>query len=161
MGRTAGAGLAISDSKGLNYAMQFDAPIRQAGKEKRYYPLTVTTPNAGETLITLAREGNWDASNSISLIDLADHRTIIMTGDTLQYRFRMDQKKISGRFMVAVNHVPISPVNEITIKALGNPVTTPDIDVIITHPNAKPNRWVLTSVNGAKIGEGNFQETKR
>ena len=158
MGRTAGAGLSITDSTGLQFAMQFDAPIRQAGKEKRYYPLTITTPVTGETVITLAREGNWDASNSISLIDLADHRTIIMTGDTLRYSFRMDQKKISGRFMVAVNHVPISPVNEVSIKALGNPVTTPNIDVIITHPNAQPHRWVLTSVNGAKIGEGNFQQ---
>jgi hypothetical protein len=156
MGRTAGVGLAITDSAGTNYAMQFDAPIRDDVRTKRYYALTLTTPAVGETSIKLAREGNWDKAANISLIDLVDHRTIVMTGDTLQYNFRMDQKKISGRFLVALNHVPVAVPGQLKIQTLGNPVSTSAIDLLISHPEARPRRWIVTSINGARVGEGVF-----
>lgn len=156
MGRTAGVGLALTDSTGTNYAMQFDAPIRDDARAKRYYALTLTTPVVGETSIKLAREGNWDKACNISLIDLVDHRTIVMTGDTLEYNFRMDQKKISGRFLVALNHVPVAAPGQLKIQTLGNPVSTSTIDLLIDHPEARPRRWMVTSINGARVGEGVF-----
>jgi hypothetical protein len=136
--------------------MQFDAPIRDDAHAKRYYALTLTTPAVGETSIKLAREGNWDKAADISLIDLVDHRTIVMSGDTLQFNFRMDQKKIAGRFLVALNHVPVAVPGQLKIQTLGNPVSTSTIDLLISHPEARPRRWIVTSINGARVGEGVF-----
>jgi hypothetical protein len=157
MGRTAGAGLAIADSAGLEYAMQFDASIKRPGTERRYYPLTVTTPRAGETRLTILRQGDWDTSNTVSLIDKVENRTLLMTGNSLEYAFRLDRIKVADRFVLAVNHVPPAKERQTHVLVLGNPVRSDEIDMIITHPIAQPKKWVVSSMNGARIGEGGFK----
>jgi hypothetical protein len=42
------------------------------------------------------------------------------------------------------------------IQTLGNPVSTSSIDLLINHPEARPRRWIVTSINGARVGEGVF-----
>ena len=157
MGRTAGAGLAIADSSGLEYAMQFDASIKRPSNERRYYPLTVTTPRAGETRLSILRQGDWDTSNTVSLIDKVENRTLLMTGNSLEYTFRLDKTKVADRFVLAVNHVPPAKERQTHVLVLGNPVRSEEIDMIITHPIAQPKKWVVSTMNGARIGEGGFQ----
>ena len=93
MGRTSGAGLSVKERDGRACAMQFDAPIKEAGSERRYYPLRVTTPAVGQTKIEVSPEGDWNPLNSVSLIDKKDGRTYLLQNGTLSHSFDMTSLK--------------------------------------------------------------------
>ena len=42
------------------------------------------------------------------------------------------------------------------VKALGNPVTTSVIDLMITHPTASAKRWRVVDAMGRETGAGAF-----
>lgn len=159
MGRTSGAGLSVKERDGRPCAVQFDAPIRQAGTEKRYYPLTVTSPAVGQTRLEIAPEGDWNSINTISLIDTQEDKTILMQGGTLTHSFNMASKKVEGRFILAINHVKMDKITGMPgaqLRLLGNPVTGDRIDLLLAHPTARPLRWELSSIQGAKVAAGQF-----
>jgi hypothetical protein len=159
MGRTSGAGLAVRDAKGGSYAMQFDRPITEAGTEKRYYPLRVTSPAVGETTLELWTTGAWNPFNSVSLIDTKTGRTILLRGGRVSYPFRMETLKEEGRFVLAINHVKVDresglPVSD--MKLQGNPVTGEMLDLILTHPTAQPRQWSVVDMAGRTVATGRF-----
>ena len=39
-------------------------------------------------------------------------------------------------------------------------MTTERIDLLVTHPTARPRRWELASLQGAKMVEGRFELTE-
>jgi hypothetical protein len=142
--------------------VQFDVPIAESGREKRYYPLRVTTPQVGETTIEVSTEGRWDAQNSVSLMDTKEGKTMLLQGDRLRYTFPMGSLKEEGRFVLAINHVSVEKDGKVPgslLRLLGNPVTTDRIDLLLAHPTARPLRWELSSMNGAKVAEGEFGVT--
>ena len=162
MGRTSGAGLSVKDSDGKSYAMQFDAPIKEAGSEKRYYNLGVTSPTVGQTKMEISTEGDWNPQNSVSLIDKKEGKTYLLQSGTLSHSFNMTSLKEEGRFILAINHVAVDKSGGADgkhIRLLGNPVTTEKIDLLLAHPTAKPRRWELSSMQGAKVAEGRFDVT--
>ena len=162
MGRTSGAGVSVKDSDGTSYAMQFDAPIKEAGSEKRFYNLKVTSPAVGRTTLEIASEGDWSPLNSVSLIDNKEGKTILMQGGMLSHSFNMNSLKEEGRFILAINHVAVDKSGGADgkhIRLLGNPVTTEKIDLLLAHPTARPRRWELSSMQGAKVAEGRFDVT--
>lgn len=162
MGRTSGAGISVRDKSDKGYAVQFDVPIAESGREKRYYPLRVTTPQVGETTIEVSTEGRWDAQNSVSLMDTKEGKTMLLQGDRLRYTFPMGSLKEEGRFVLAINHVSVEKDGKVPgslLRLLGNPVTTDRIDLLLAHPTARPLRWELSSMNGAKVAEGEFGVT--
>jgi hypothetical protein len=162
MGRTSGAGISVRDKSDKGYAVQFDVPIAESGREKRYYPLRVTTPQVGETTIEISTEGRWDAQNSVSLMDTKEGKTMLLQGDRLRYTFPMGSLKEDGRFVLAINHVSVEKDGKVPgslLRLLGNPVTTDRIDLLLAHPTARPLRWELSSMNGAKVAEGEFGVT--
>ena len=159
MGRSSGAGIAIKDAEGLAYAIQFDRPILEAGREKRYYPLRLTTPVVGSTTLMLQTEGDWNVANSVALIDTKEHKTLLLKGGQLEHSFTLDELKSEGRFILAINHVKLSadgqsPVFE--VKALGNPVTNSVIDLLISHPTAAAKQWRVVDAAGREVGSGQF-----
>jgi hypothetical protein len=163
MARSSGTGISLRDKSGKVYVMQFDKPITEAGSEKRYYPLIVTTPQAGSTNIELTTEGNWNPRNSISLIDQQEQKTFLMSGNTLRYAFRMDKLRDEGRFLVAINHVASGTEEtsaSLCLRVLGNPVSKESVDILVTHPTAMPKRWVLTNASGQTLHTGSFTITK-
>jgi hypothetical protein len=163
MGRSSGAGIFLLDKSGEDYVMQFDKPIMETGREKRYYPLTVTTPQPGSTKIELSTEGSWNSLNSVTLIDQKERKTMVMKGNALSYSFTMDKLKEAGRFLVAVNHVAPaveSGSSSLTVRLLGNPVSREEIDVLVLHPTSMPKRWVLTTTTGQRVNEGSFAVTE-
>ena len=126
-------------------------------------PLGVTTPKAGATTLELQPEGAWNPLNSVSLIDRKEGRTILMQGGRLSYPFKMESLKDEGRFLLAVNHVAVDKNDGVPgkqLRLLGNPVTSARIDLLVAHPTARPKRWELSSMNGAKVAEGSFQFTE-
>ena len=163
MGRSSGTGISLRDKSGKDYVMQFDKPITDAGSEKRYYPLIVTTPQPGSTNIELTTEGNWNPQNSICLIDRLEQKTFVMAGNTLRYAFRMDKLRDEGRFLVAINHVAAGleeHAASLNLRILGNPVSKETVDILVTHPTAMPKRWVLTNAAGQTLHTGLFTVTK-
>jgi cytoskeletal protein CcmA (bactofilin family) len=159
MGRTSGAGLSVKERDGRPCAVQFDVQIREAGKEQRYYPLTVTSPAVGQTLLEIGSEGDWNPMNTVSLIDTKEGKTILMAGGTGSYTFNMTSKKEEGRFILAINHVLADKNTGIPgsqLRLLGNPVTGDRIDLLLAHPTARPLRWELRSIQGAKVAAGQF-----
>lgn len=161
MGRSSGAGIAVKDDKQQVYAMQFDRPIREEGVEKRYYPLKVTTPAVGTTTLEIWTEGDWNPMNSVSLIDQKEGRIIPVKGGRLSYAFNLDELKSENRFLLAINHLKLNPdglTSPFDVKLLGNPVTTPSIDLIITHPTAAASRWQLLNTAGQQVGSGTFNK---
>ena len=159
MGRSSGAGLSVKERDGRHCAVQFDAPIRQAGTEKRYFPLTVTSPAVGQTRLEIAPEGDWNSLNTISLIDTKEGKTILMQGGTLTHSFNMPSKKEEGRFILAINHVKMDKITGMPnaqLRLLFNPVTGQRIDLLIAHPTARPLRWELSSIQGVKVTDGQF-----
>jgi hypothetical protein len=159
MGRTSGAGLSVMERNGRPCAVQFDAPISEAGKEKRYYPLTVTSPAVGQTLLEISSEGDWNPMNTVSLIDTKEGKTILMAGGTGSYKFNITSKKEEGRFILAINHVQADKATGMPgaqLRLLGNPVTGDRIDLLLSHPTASPLRWELRSIQGAKVAAGQF-----
>lgn len=159
MGRTAGTGLAVSMNNGKGYAMQFDRPITESGTEKRYYPLIVTAQVKGSSSLSLQTEGKWNPLNSVSLIDTKEGKTLLMKGGQLTHSFNLDELKSEGRFILAINHVKLSADGQspaFEVKALGNPVTTSVIDLLISHPTAAAKRWRVIDATGRETGTGVF-----
>ena len=159
MGRTAGTGLAVGMDNGKGYAMQFDRPIVETGTEKRFFPLIVTAQVKGSTSLSLQTEGKWNPLNSVALIDTKEGKTLLMKGGQLSHDFTLDALKSEGRFILAINHVKLSSDGQspaFDVKALGNPVTTSIIDLMITHPTASAKRWRVVDAMGRETGAGAF-----
>ena len=157
MTRTSGANVYFDGENENDYSMHFDRPLING--EQRYYPITVTTPMAGETLIEVAPEGKWSSMHSVALIDKQLGRTILMRDGQISYKLRLEELKSEGRFLLAINHVKLnadgqSPVFE--AKALGNPVTSNVIDLLLTHPTAAAKRWRVVDAMGREAGVGIF-----
>ena len=160
MGRSSGAGIAVKDESGNAYAIQFDRPILGAGTEKRYYPLRLTTPVPGSTTLTLQTEGVWNPSNSVALLDNKEGKTYLMTGGQLEHSFTLNELKSEGRFVLAINHVKLSADGQLPVfevKALGNPVTSSVIELLISHPSATAKHWRVVDAAGREVGNGSFQ----
>lgn len=159
MSRTSGAGISIRDREDRGYAMQFDAPITESGMERRYYPLKVTSPSKGATTLELWTEGAWNPLNSVSLIDHKAGRTMLLRGGRLTYPFTMDELQSGDRFQLAINHVKVdkegmAPMFD--VRLLGNPVTSDRLEVLVSHPTAKPEKWSVVTVTGQQAGAGGF-----
>ena len=163
MGRTSGAGLSVKDRDGKSLAMQFDTPIKETGSERRYYNLGVTSPVVGQTKMEISTEGDWNTLNTVSLIDKKEGKTYLLQGGTLSHSFNLNSLKEEGRFILAINHVAVDMDAGAAgkhIRLLGNPVTSEKIDLLLAHPTAKPRRWELSSMQGAKVAEGRFELTE-
>lgn len=159
MGRTGGAGLAVKGDEDRTYAMQYDAPIEETGKEKRYYPLKVTGITTGATSLTLRTEGSWNALNSVSLIDHQEGKTMLMRGNELRYDFQLESLKSEGRFTLAINHVKLDADGQLPVfdvKLLGNPVSGDRLDMIVAHPSAQASRWTVLNAAGQQVAAGRF-----
>ena len=157
MSRSSGANVYFDGEKDNDFSMHFDAPLMNG--EQRYYPITVTTPKSGETLIEVSSEGNWSSMHSVSLIDKQLGRTILMRNGLLSYKIRLEELKSEGRFLLAINHVKMSADGQLPVfeaKALGNPVTGNVIDLQLTHPTAAPKRWRVVDAMGREAGAGLF-----
>jgi hypothetical protein len=157
MPRSSGVSVFFDEEREHDFSMHFDAPLPVG--EKRYYPLTVTSPALGQTTLELSPEGSWNPLNSVSLIDAKEGKTILMQGGKLSYTFQIPSRKEEGRFLLAVNHVAVGKDGGEPgrlLRLLGNPVTGDRIDLLLSHPTAKPKRWELVGMNGAKVSEGSF-----
>jgi hypothetical protein len=157
MSRSSGANVYFDGEKDQDFSMQFDAPLKTG--EQRYYPLTVTTPQAGETLIDIASEGKWPATHTVALIDQQAGKTIMMKGDTIKYKVRLDELKSEGRFVLAINHVKPDTdgsMPSLQLKVLGNPVAGNIIDLLVSHPTASAKRWKVWDMTGREAGSGVF-----
>jgi hypothetical protein len=159
MGRSSGADVAIKGSSERIHAMQFDQPIAQPGKEKRYYPLIVTGASTGASSLTLRTEGNWNAFNSVSLIDHQEGKTVLMRGRELRYDFQLGSLKSEGRFSLAINHVKLDADGQVPVfdvRLLGNPVAGDRLDMIVAHPTAQASRWTVLNAAGQQVAAGRF-----
>jgi len=158
MGRASGAGLSVRDKDDNGYAVQFDASVSEVGVERRYYPLRVTTPLAGPTVLEVSLEGDWNPMNSVSLIDTKVGRTLLLDGG-IRYEFQMQSLREEGRFLVAVNHVKVDGNGKLPgfdVRVLGNPVRGQVLDMLITHPKAQPRHWTVVDLSGRTVGSGDF-----
>ena len=163
MGRSSGAGVSIMDGQGMRYAIQFDAPIEETGKERRYYPVHVTSPTKGATTLELWTEGAWNPLNSVSLIDRKEGKTLLLQGGRLVYPFTMDELKSAHRFQLAINHVKVDGSGALPrfgVRLLGNPMGSERIDLLLTHPSAQPKSWSVMDNTGRTVGTGGFGEGK-
>ena len=163
MDRTSGAGIGIRDREEKSYAMQFDSPIAEAGVERRYYPIRVTSPAKGATTLELWTSGVWDPKNSVSLIDRKEGRTLLMQGGRLTYPFTMDELKSADRFQLAINHVKVDGTDALPgfdVRLLGNPVRDERIDLLLVHPSAQPKTWSVMDNTGRTVGRGGFSGGK-
>jgi hypothetical protein len=157
MSRSAGANIYFDGAADNDYSMQFDAPLMNG--EQRYYPLTVTTPAAGETTIEINSEGRWSNMHSVALIDQQLGRTILMQGGEIKYKFKLEALKSEGRFLLAINHIKLDADGNLPgfeVKALGNPVTGNTIDLLLAHPTATAQSWRLIDIMGREAGAGTF-----
>lgn len=160
-GRASGASVAIQGQDKNNYAMQFDRPITENGKEKRYYSLTVTVPSAGKTKLEMNVEGTWNSLNKVYLIDKKEGKTIPLTGNKLSYEFTMAATEESDRFMLAINHVNVAEKSGITatdVRVMNNPVRADVIDAIIAHPTAKAKSYSVVNASGATVNKGSIED---
>jgi hypothetical protein len=160
-GRASGANVAIQGQDKNNYAMQFDRPITENGKEKRYYPLTVTVPEVGKTKLEMNVEGTWNSLNKVYLIDKKEGKTIPLTGNKLSYEFTMAATEESDRFMLAINHVNVAEKSGITatdVRVMNNPVRADVIDAIIAHPTAKAKSYSVVNASGATVNKGSIED---
>jgi len=159
-GRSAGAAVAIN-AKNTKMVMQFDRPIAENGKEKRYYPLTLTVPSVGKTKLDINVEGAWNSLNKVYLIDKKEGKTIQLSGNKLSYEFEMTTKEESERFMLAINHVNVADKSGITttdVRVINNPVRSNVIDAIIAHPTAKAKNYSIVNGSGATLNSGSIQD---
>lgn len=159
MGRSSGAGIGIRGKSDLHHALLFDAPLKEIGTEKRYYPLKVTSPAKGATSLELWTEGTWNSANSVALIDQQEGKTLLLKDGRLSYPFQMDALKSEGRFVLAINHLKADATGMpavFDVKLLGNPVISDRLDLIVLHPSAKPKHWSVVAINGQQIGSGSF-----
>lgn len=156
MGRSSGADVKFVGEQD-ELAVQFDAPIKTPGAEKRYYPMTISVPQSGAANIDIAVEGTWNSLNTVSLIDTKDNKTIPMVGGKLSYAFKMQDLKEEGRFLLAINHVASKGADnskEVTVRVLNNPVRSETIQALISHPNAKAKNWSVLSASGSAMSTG-------
>jgi hypothetical protein len=156
MGRSAGADVKFAGEQD-EMAVQFDAPIKTPGAEKRYYPLNLSVPQQGAASIDVAVEGSWNSLNTVSLIDTKDNKTIPMVGGKLSYAFKMQDLKEPGRFLLAINHVASKGADnskEVTVRVLNNPVRSETIQALISHPSAKAKNWSVLSASGSAMSNG-------
>jgi hypothetical protein len=161
MGRTSGAAVAIQAADQLELVMQYDRPIAEAGKEKRYYPLKVTVPSAGKTKLDLELEGNWNSLNTVYLIDKKEGKTVPLSGNKLSYDFNMVNTVENDRFILAVNHVNVANKSGIVatdVRVMNNPVRSDVIDAIIAHPSAKAKSYSIVNGSGATLNRGSIQD---
>jgi autotransporter-associated beta strand protein len=157
MSRSAGANIYFDGAADDDFSMQFDAPLTTG--EQRYYPLAVTTPAVGETTIEINSEGRWSNMHSVALIDQKLGRTILMQGGEIKYKFKLEELKSEGRFLLAINHIKLDADGKIPgfdVKALGNPVTGNTIDLLLTHPTATAQSWRVIDITGREAGAGTF-----
>ena len=155
MSRSSGANVYFDGEKDDDFTLHFDKPLMNG--EQRYYPITVTTPKAGETLIEVAPEGKWSSMHSVALIDKKLGRTMLMRNGQLSYKIRLEELKSEGRFVLAINHVKLSADGQLPVfeaRVLGNPVTSNVIDLQLTHPTAAPKRWRVVDAMGREAGAG-------
>jgi hypothetical protein len=141
--------------------MQFDKPIVENGKEKRYYPLTVTVPEAGKTKLEMNVEGTWNSLNKVYLIDNKEGKTIPLSGNKLSYEFTMAATEESDRFVLAINHVNVAEKSGITatdVRVMNNPVRADVIDAIIAHPSAKAKSYSVVNASGATVNKGSIED---
>ena len=160
-GRASGANVAIQGQDKNNFAMQFDKPIVENGKEKRYYPLTVTVPEAGKTKLEMNVEGTWNSLNKVYLIDNKEGKTIPLSGNKLSYEFTMAATEESDRFVLAINHVNVAEKSGITatdVRVMNNPVRADVIDAIIAHPTAKAKSYSVVNASGATVNKGSIED---
>lgn len=160
-GRASGANVAIQGQDKNNFAMQFDKPIIENGKEKRYYPLTVTVPEAGKTKLEMNVEGTWNSLNKVYLIDNKEGKTIPLSGNKLSYEFTMSATEESDRFVLAINHVNVAEKSGITatdVRVMNNPVRADVIDAIIAHPTAKAKSYSVVNASGATVNKGSIED---
>ncbi|MEY3541768.1 MAG: hypothetical protein RLZZ204_580 [Bacteroidota bacterium] len=160
-GRASGANVAIQGQDKNNFAMQFDKPIVENGKEKRYYPLTVTVPEAGKTKLEMNVEGTWNSLNKVYLIDNKEGKTIPLSGNKLSYEFTMAATEESDRFVLAINHVNVAEKSGITatdVRVMNNPVRADVIDAIIAHPSAKAKSYSVVNASGATVNKGSIED---
>jgi len=160
-GRASGANVAIQGQDKNTYAMQFDRPIANNGKEKRYYPLTVTVPEAGKTKLEMDVEGAWNSLNTVYLIDKKEGKTIPLSGKKLSYEFNMTSTQEEDRFVLAFNHVNVNEKSGITttdVRVMNNPVRSDVIDAIIAHPSAKAKSYSIVNGSGATLNRGSVQD---
>jgi hypothetical protein len=160
-GRASGANVAIQGQDKNNFTMQFDKPIVENGKEKRYYPLTVTVPAAGKTKLEMNVEGTWNSLNKVYLIDNKEGKTIPLSGNKLSYEFTMAATEESDRFVLAINHVNVAEKSGITatdVRVMNNPVRADVIDAIIAHPTAKAKSYSVVNASGATVNKGSIED---
>jgi Passenger-associated-transport-repeat len=157
MSRSAGANIYFDGAADDDFSMQFDAPLTTG--EQRYYPLAVTTPALGETTIEINSEGRWSNMHSVALIDQKAGKTILMEDGMLKYKFKLEELKSEGRFLLAINHIKLDADGQLPgfeVKALGNPVTGNTIDLLLTHPTASAKAWRVIDITGREAGVGTF-----
>ena len=161
LGRTSGADVSVQASNKTNFAVQFDRPIAEVGKDKRYYPLTVTAPSAGKTKLEIEIEGTWNSLNTIHLIDKKEGKTIPVSGQKLNYEFNLTNTKEEERFVLAINHVNVAEKSGITstdVRVMNNPVRADVIDAIIAHPTAKAKSYSVVNASGATVNKGSIED---
>ncbi|MFN5480196.1 MAG: hypothetical protein ACK48G_09495 [Chitinophagaceae bacterium] len=157
LGRSGGAAVAINGNDKISYAMQFDRPIAEPGKEKRYYPLTVSVPAVGAAKLELELEGTWNSLNKVYLIDKKGGKTIPLTGNKLSYDFNMNATSEEDRFVLAINHMSASEkagISTVDVRVMNNPVQNDVVDALITHPSAKPKSFSIVNGTGATLNKG-------
>ncbi len=160
-GRSSGANVAIQGQDKNSFALQFDKPIVENGKEKRYYPLTITVPEAGKTKLEMNVEGTWNSLNKVYLIDNKEGKTIPLSGNKLSYEFTMASTEESDRFVLAINHVKVAEKSGITatdVRVMNNPVRADVIDAIIAHPTAKAKSYSVVNASGATVNKGSIED---
>lgn len=160
-GRSSGANVAIQGQDKNSFALQFDKPIVENGIEKRYYPLTVTVPEAGKTKLEMNVEGTWNSLNKVYLIDNKEGKTIPLSGNKLSYEFTMAATEESDRFVLAINHVKVAEKSGITatdVRVMNNPVRADVIDAIIAHPTAKAKSYSVVNASGATVNKGSIED---
>ena len=161
LGRTSGADVSVQASNKSNFAVQFDRPIAEIGKDKRYYPLTVTAPSAGKTKLEIEIEGTWNSLNTIHLIDKKEGKTIPVSGQKLNYEFNLTNTKEEDRFVLAINHVNVGEKSGATstdVRVMNNPVRSDLIDALIAHPSAKPKSYSIVNGSGATLNSGTIAD---
>jgi len=82
-----------------------------------------------------------------------------MKGGQLEHSFTLDELKSEDRFTLAINHIKLSTDGQspaFEVKALGNPVTTSMIDLLVTHPTASAKHWRVVDAAGREVGNGQF-----
>ena len=161
MGRSNGASVAVQAADKTAFAVQFDRPITEVGKEKRFYPITVSAPSTGATKLDIEIEGTWNSLNTVHLIDKKEGKTIPLSGKKLNYEFNLTNTKEEDRFVLAVNYTNVGEKSGITasdVRVVNNPVKSDIIDAIIAHPSSKAKNYSIINGSGATLNVGTIAD---